>query len=311
VRLNRAMSFFWGPADPRTYALVRIAFAGAALANLIELWPQRYEYLAGDGTIVLDGLRRATQGKLYASVFYAIPSHAGVTAVFVCAAVALVALGLGMFSRVAAFAAFVWHLSYSNRALPVLHGWDAILRCYSLLLLVSPLGRAWSLDGRLRPRPSDGNTVPIYGLRMMQWQLFVLYLTTLWLKLPDPFWRNGQTLAYFSISQYARAPNDLFLVHHEWISAIGTYASLAAEAAIPWLLWMRHTRWLGFVAGLWLHAGIAFTAKLGVFSSCMIAPYLSFLERADVDWLVALTKVRSARELRATLIPSATRSGAD
>jgi hypothetical protein len=285
--MKRLIAFFWGPADPRAYALVRITLAVAAFINLADLWPHRYEYLALDGMVPLDGLRRATAGKLYGSIFYSVPSEAGVTAVFIGAAVALVALGLGWWTRVAAALVFAWHLSYCHRAFPVLHGWDAILRSYSLLVLVSPTGRVWSLDGLRRPRPDDGADVPAYGLRLMQWQLFVLYFMTVWLKVPDSFWRSGQVLAYFSISQYSRTPDNLFLVRHEWLSTIGTYLSMAAEASIPWLLWSRRTRFLGMAAGFGLHFMIGTTARLGVFSICMIPPYMAYLERGDIDWLIA------------------------
>ena len=306
--MKRLIAFFWGPADPRAYALVRITLAAAALINLADLWPHRDEYLALGGMVPLDGLRRATAGKLYGSIFYAVHSEAGVTAVFIGAALALVALGLGWRTRVAAALVFAWHLSYCHRAFPVLHGWDAILRSYSLLVLVSPSGRAWSLDHVRRPRPDDTADVPAYGLRLMQWQLFVLYFMTIWLKVPDSFWRSGQVLAYFSISQYSRTPNSLFLVRHEWLSTIGTYLSMAAEASIPWLLWSRRTRFLGMASGFGLHFMIGTTARLGVFSICMIPPYMAYLERGDIDWLIALYQRARSLLIRQS-VPRASVSG--
>jgi len=302
---RRILDFFWGPADPRAYALVRIVFATTALINLVDLWPHRIEYFASTGMVPLDGLRQANAGKLFGSVFYLVTSETGVTLLLVGAALALVALGVGLGTRVAAVLAFVWHLSYCHRAFPVLHGWDALLRSLSLLVLVSPSGRVWSVDHLLRPRPEDAGDVPAYGLRLVQWQLFTLYFMTAWLKTPDAFWRSGQVLAYFSISQYSRTPNSLFLVRHEWISAVGTYLSLAAEASIPWLLWSKRTRWLGMAAGFGLHLMIGTTARLGVFSICMATPYMAFLDRGDIDWLIGLGRVRSLRDLRDRLTPFA------
>ncbi len=297
--MKKIVAFFWDGVDPRAYALVRIMLAVGSLANLIDLWPRRLMYFAASGMISRDAIRKVTAGKLYASIFYWVSSDAGVTAVFVCAAIAIVAFGVGLFTRVAAGLVLAWTLSYSHRAFPILHGWDAVLRSYTFLAFVSPLGRAWSVDHRLRPRPDDDRDVPVYGLRLMQWQLFVLYTTTVWLKVPDAFWRSGQVLAYFAMSQYSRSPDDLFLVHHEWVSAIGSYLTLVTELAIPWLLWFRRTRPLGLLGGFGLHLTIAATGRLGVFSTCMIAPYMAFLERADIDWLVSLVKVRSVRDLRA------------
>jgi hypothetical protein len=298
---RRLYDYFWAGTDPRVYALVRIAVSIAAFVNLVDLWPHRQMYLSDDGLFSAEVVRAATRGKLYESVFYGIHSQGGVTAVFVCAAVAIVALALGFGTRVAAGLVWFWHISYSHRAFPILHGWDAVLRSYTLLVFLSPGGRMWSVDRLLFPRATDTEDVPVYGLRLMQWQLLVLYTTTCWLKVADVFWRNGTVLAYFSMSQYSRNPDDPFLVNHEWISAIGTYLTLAVEIALPWLLWFKKTRPLGVLAGFGLHATIAATAVLGVFTTCMIPPYFAFLDRGDVDWLVSLVKVRSVPQLRAML----------
>jgi hypothetical protein len=285
--VRKVVDFFWGPSDPRTYALVRIALAIAGLVNLADLWPHRHEYLASTGMISLDLIRNGARGGLYGSVFFWVSSETGVTAVVIVAALALVALGAGLWTRAAAALVFVWHVSYSLRAFPVLHSWDSILRIYSFIVLVSPTGRIWSASHVIHPDPRDADDVPAYGLRLMQWQLYVIYLMTFWLKAPDPFWRNGQLLAYFSVSVFSRTPNDLFLVRHEWLSALGTYLSLAIEASVPWLLSFRRTRALGFLAGFGLHFMIGATAMLEVFSVCMIPPYMAFLDRHDIDRLVA------------------------
>jgi hypothetical protein len=296
--MMQIIQFFWGPSDARTYALVRISLSIAGLVNLIDLWPHRFEYFASGGMIPLHVVREATRGGLYGSVFFWVSSQTGVTAVFLAAALALVTLGLGIFTRASAALVFAWHASYSVRAVPVLHSWDSILRIYSLIALVSPAGRAWSLAHALRPLPEDSHPAPAYGLRLMQWQLYVLYLTTFWLKVPDPFWRSGQLLAYFSVSLYSRAPNSLFLIRHEWISSVGTYLSLAVEASVPWLLSFRRTRPFGLLSGLGFHLVIAASAKLAIFSLCMVPPYMSFLDRRDIDWAIARLKPRTnqARE---------------
>jgi fatty-acid desaturase len=299
--LRRIFAYFWGSADPRTYALVRIGLSVAGLVNLVDLWPRRFAYLASTGIVSVRAIRDATGGGYYGSVFYWIGSETGVTLVLLVAAVALIALGLGVWTRAAVALVFVWHLSYSHRAFPVLHSWDAILRIYSFLVLISPTGRIWSIDHLRHPRASDGEDVPIYGLRLMQWQLIVLYVATVWLKVPDAFWRNGQMLAYFSLSVYSRNPDNLLLVHNEWLSAVETYLSLIIEISVPFLLALPRTRIVGLLAGIGLHFTIAASAKLAVFSLCMVPPYLAFLDRHDIDWFIALCRARSLGELRALI----------
>jgi hypothetical protein len=297
MTMKRVVDFFWGPADARAYALVRIALAIGGLVNLIDLWPHRFELYASTGMVSLRAVHAAMNGIRYLSVFDYVGSEGGTTAVFVAAGLALAALGLGVFPRVAAMLVVVWHLSSSHRAPPILHGWDHILRAYSLLILVSPMPKVWTLRGTAAP-----GSVPAYGLRLMQWQLAVIYMTTVWQKLPDPYWRNGQLLAYFSVSLFSRAPDSLFLVHHEWLSALATYVSLAIEASIPWLLWFERTRVLGLLAGFGLHFLVAVTARIAVFSTCMLIPYAAFLESADIDWFTALARSRSPRAFMDVLL---------
>lgn len=290
---SRVVDFFWGPADARVYALVRIALAIAGLVNLVDLWPHRLEYYASTGMVSLGAVHESMHGYRYLSVFDYVGSDAAVTAVFAAAAMALIALGLGIFPRIAAILVLIWHLSSSHRAPPILHGWDHILRVYSLLVAVSPMPRVW----RAGQQRQEATAVPAYGLRLMQWQLAVIYVTTVWQKVPDPYWRNGQLLAYFSVSLFSRDPGTLFLIRHEWVSAVATYTSLAIEASIPWLLWSRRMRMLGFLAGFGLHFMVAVTARIAIFSTCVMMPYLAFLESADIDWLAALARSRSPREI--------------
>jgi hypothetical protein len=80
------------------------------------------------------------------------------------------------------------------------------------------------------------------------------------------------------------------------LSALGTYLSLAIEAGVPWLLSFRRTRALGFLAGFGLHFMVGATAMLGVFSVCMVAPYMAFIDRRDIDWLTSrLSRLKAGR----------------
>jgi hypothetical protein len=289
---RRTFDYFWGAADPRAYAMVRIGLAIGGLMNLVDLWPQRFEFFASTGMVPLGVVHGAMHGYRYLSIFDYVGSESGTTAVFVAAALALAALGFGIWPRSAAAIVYLWHLSASHRAPPILHGWDHILRAFSLLVLVSPMPQVWMV-GRGRRLAS----VPAYGLRMMQWQLAIIYIVTVWQKVPDVYWRNGQLLAYFSVSLFSRTPDQLFLVRHEWASALATYASLAIEASIPWLLWFKRSRMLGLLVGFGLHLLVALTAKILIFSTCVMVPYAAFLESADIDWLSALVHARRPREV--------------
>jgi hypothetical protein len=225
---------------------------------------------------------------VYFSVFALAGSDAGVTAVMLVTALALVMLLAGICPRLAAGWVLVWHLSYMARSPLSLTGWDDLLRSYSFLVLVSPMGKSWTFAalrrGFSRMVPED---VSRHGLVLMRLQVFVLYWQTVLTRLrhPDPYWVNGEFLSYFMLSHYARWPGR-WVLDYESILILGTYAVQLAEVSIPVLLCVKKTRWWGFLLGTALHVGIAVAGRdLALFCLAMMMTYLAFLRKEDVDGL--------------------------
>ncbi len=300
---GKVHDLFFGPADPRAYALVRTSFAAVALLNLIDLWPDRHAFFSSAGLIDLETLRRNTAGAPYVSVFYWIQEPAGVTAVFIIAAIALIALGCGYATRLCAIIAWLWQCSYVTRAFPAMHGWDVLLRIIAFVLMVSPSDRIWRLDSLWNRKTiqsvdsiSDQKFVPRYGLVLLQVQLAVVYWHTVWLKVDDSFWRDGEFISFFMMSMYSRFPN-FHWENWQLLSNVLTYGTLVTELAIPLLLWNRRCRWLGFVLGIFLHGGIWFMSSLWLFSLTIMIPYFAFLEPQDFQSLRLLIRGDSRTSL--------------
>src|ERR1700753_2309361 len=158
--------WFLGPADPRAYACLRIGYASAALCVLVDFWPLRNTLIAETGMF---GGADLSAPVLTLDVFRLARSEAAVSAVFLCVALSLVSLALGVLPRLCAFIAYVWVLSYSDTAQTALSGFDTILRVIGFVLVVSPQVPTWSVG----PRWARGTSAapPRYGLRLVQWQL--------------------------------------------------------------------------------------------------------------------------------------------
>lgn len=268
---------WFAPTDPQVYAVLRIGFSVVALLNLLNLWPHRHAFFSDTGLIDLAATRSQTEGGAYFSVFYLGDSPPMVTTVMVIAGLAMILLGLGILPRVMIALIFVFHLSYSYRAFPIIHGWDIMLRISSFFLLVSPLG----------DRRNGSRRVPRYGLVLFQVQLAVIYWQTVWLKLNDAFWRNGEFISYFMLSIYSRIPRA-FWADQILLSNVLTFGTLAVEIAVPFLLWKERTRIWGFFIGWGLHIGIALFSEIWVFSLVTMMMYLAFLTGRD------LTRIQSA-----------------
>lgn len=298
TRVDAAIdTLVWKPVDVRIYAALRIAFAAVSLLNLVDLWPHRHAFFSPDGMIDLAEVQEAVGNQPYYSVFNYVTSDTGTTAIFVSAAVAILALGAGCFSRLAAVLVYVWYLSYNYRAFPVLHGWDRLMLITGFVLMLAPIGHAWSVDAwrHLRAGRTVVRAVPIYGLNVLKLQILVMYLDTVWLKVDDMYWRNGEFTAYFMLSLYSRFRWPV-MADLGMLSAAFTYGTLAAELSIAWLLLFKKTRLWGFIVGCGLHIGIAVTANLTIFSAATIILYIAFLDDDDMARIVGWTK----RRIRAT-----------
>jgi hypothetical protein len=280
--------WFLGPADARAYACIRIGYAIAALSVLVDFWPLRSVLLSEDG--LFGGAAPGSTLNLFAWA----RSQTAVDAVMLVAAASMVCLALGVAPRLAAAVTYVWVLSYSETAAVALSGFDTILRVVGFVLVVSPMPRTFCI-GATKEAPAP----PAYGLRLVQWQLMLIYVGTVWLKAPDEFWRRGEAVTYFMMSMFARFPNPGFS-HRLVLGGILTYGTLLIEIGVPFLLWMRRTRWLGALLGLSLHLGIALSSKLALFSLTILPLYLAFFEKSDFDALASLfgrePRVEGSRE---------------
>jgi len=266
--------WFFAPADPRAYVALRTAFGVTALSVLVDLWPIRLSLLGESGMFGA----APSRGLPFLDVFSVARSDAAVTAVFVLAAAAAVSLVLGFLPRVSAFVIYCWAASYTGAAPIAQSGFDTILRVVGFALVVGPkveTRRMWKMMPGAPPPPA-------YGLRLVQWQLMLIYICTAWLKAPDEFWRNGEAISYFWMSMFSRFPSPVFS-HFGVLGAVLTYSTLLIEISLPFLLWMRRTRWLGVFLGCALHVGIAMTSKLALFSLAITSLYLAFFERGDFD----------------------------
>ena len=283
------------PADSRIYACVRIGFAFAALVNLILLWPDRACLLTEAGMIDQE-LTRQTYLWPYLTVFDWCRDDTSVSIVLLVAAAAMILLLVGKYQRVAALLVYVWHVSYSARAVTALTGWDSVLRSISFLVLLAPLPAVWALDKSRERTP----VVKIYGLTLMRFQLLVIYWQTVLDRHDSEFWLSGEFMGYYVLSEYARWP-AIWLVDFDMTLRVVTYLILILEVVLPLLLMNRRWHRVGMLTGLLFHFGIFVTSlNLLMFFLAMMVLYLAFLRSDDIDWLSRQAKywLQTARRLR-------------
>ncbi len=285
--LRLPADLFFRREDERIYAAVRIVFSAVALLNLIFLWPHRHVFFSDAG--MLDhGAAKTVAHPVYLSIFSLAGSEPAVTAIMLVTALALVLLMAGVGARLAAAWVLMWHISYIARGALPLTGWDAVLRCFSFLVLVSPMGKCWTMPAILRGHAAMAPAlVSRHGLVLMRLQVLVIYWQAVIARIlhPDPYWGNGEFLSYFMLSHHARWPGT-WVLEYGSLMALGTYGIQISEAAIPVLLWVKKTRWWGVLLGTALHVGISvFAWDLELFCLAMMMTYFAFLRKEDVEGL--------------------------
>ena len=126
-------------------------------------------------------------------------------------------LMLGWHSRSAALFTWLVWVSLWNRNPLLLDGDDAILKMMCFYLMLSPCGNCWSLDAHLNHKPE---WVSVWPLRLMQFQIALLYFVSGWVKFHSPEWLDGTVLQIILIHpQYSRF-DGWNMIHNFWVSEI-------------------------------------------------------------------------------------------
>lgn len=273
---------FYGPSDARVHGVVRIAIASAAFINWCFLWPQRHQLLAADGMLPID----APSNLRPLSIFHYVEGHTAVDALMLLGLLGTLGVFAGVFLRLSVLVSYLFTLGYSYQATQQTGSWDNILRIAFFVLLFSPLGDpyCWPRGPSKAKRPES---LPRYGLLVLKVQVSLIYLSTVWSKVADPSWRNGDLLQYFFLSVY-RVGDGTWALKWPLLLAALTYLTLLIEVSVPFLLWNKTWRPLGFLLGWGLHLSIALSSNVGLFSLVMMSCYFVFLDGDDMDRAEAL-----------------------
>jgi hypothetical protein len=201
---------------------------------------------------------------------------------------AVVALTVGLGTRLSALVALLLASTFHNRVPEVMNGGDALFRNGLYFLVLAPAGAAWSVDAWLRRRRTPAGPVWIapWSVRLMQIQLCVMYLFTGLAKLGDVKrvdgwfvgdWVDGQAMYWvlndFAICRwpYAALPVPLLLCR------LLSWGTLLFELGfVFFVLFAPLRRWL-LLAGVGLHLGILAVMEVGWFSQVTLCWYVLFL----------------------------------
>jgi len=278
-RVLRQWETFWfRDVPPHSYAILRILFGVLGFISVLGMTPVD-QFWTPEGLFAMPPSGLGLKAQILDRGLGGVVGWA----FFLGLLLSFAALALGYLTGLAILLCFVGSVfqPFWNR-LPLSSAHHVVVVVLFCLVWVD-CGRIWSIDAwrarrtRIAPLVAPA-TEPIWPLRLICFQVALIYFNSgLW-KLNGQLWRDGSAVHYASaLNVFHRFPLEVPAAS-DWPMTIGTYVTLAWEIGFPLLLLHRWTRRLALVIGVLLHAGMAATLELGPFSGIMIASYVAFLQ---------------------------------
>lgn len=192
----------------------------------------------------------------------------------------------------------------------VLYGADTVMRACVVYLALGPSGAACSIDRLIRVWKGKETSLPRVSLwpqRLVQFQMALIYFTTVWFKWEGPTWRDGSATWYPNrLNEFVRFPYPHFLIEMPFVR-ITTYATLIVELALASLVFAKPLRKYVLIAGLGMHGFISYTMNVPVFMAVMCSMYITFYMGEEITEWSKRVGQRLSRFKRTISIPANSR----
>ncbi|HVL38145.1 MAG TPA: HTTM domain-containing protein [Fimbriimonadaceae bacterium] len=282
-----ALDEWWfGYGSPEALGLFRIAMAFLAFVSLSMVLIDFHAWYTENGFVPLIASRRFN-GDFLRFDPLGLVAHPWVTLAFYLLVMAAALLTcVGLWTRISSIVLALGMIALHHRNLMILHSGDTLMRLCLVYLAVAPSGAACSLDRVIRiwrgletPAP---RLISLWGQRLVQFQVAVLYVTTVWHKWRGTYWRDGTATWYPSqLSEFDRFWVPPF-VESETMIKVSTYSTLIVELALGTLVFYRPLRKWVLLAGLAMHAFIEWRYNIPLFQYVMVSTYICFFEGHEV-----------------------------
>ena len=278
--------FFFSTTDASMLGVFRIIMGFIFLLNGLSLVEDFfYWYGVGNESLVplVDSFHFYQDTRI--NLFKILPHHtasAGLILFFYIVFSAFVMLGYQ--TRVSSIILFILMVSLQNRNYAILNSGDTVMRCLLFAMIWAPCGRCYSLDSsqeRKRGRYIS-KTVPIMGIRLIQIQFAIIYLSTALFKFDGMDWVEGTAVYYTARLENFQRLVIPVLFDHLVLVKIMTWFALMTEFAMGTLVWVKELRPWVLLFGILLHLGIELTMSIGFFEWVMLAGYLVFIKNSDL-----------------------------
>ena len=270
------------PIRAETYAILRIVVAFCLLMDqLVQFLPNLEFFYGPTGFAPVETMETHVlyYWRWQSFIFFTNDMAVIYTCFFLWVG-ATVSMLVGWKSRISTCLVWFGFMCFYYRNDVIMNSGDRLLFAILFILVLSPVGKALSVDSKKQPADASSSgpvTVPPWGIRVLQWQIALLYLSTGITKLHGHMWWEGTVIHYVL--------NDVTLAHWSFayfplplfVTKIMTYASVIWECLFLFLVWYKPTRKATLFFGVAFHLGITFLIEVGWFSFYTMTLYLAFL----------------------------------
>ena len=276
-------NFWFRSIDARQYAALRISFGGLSAVYLLGLLPFLETQFSGLGW--LGNVRQIAiqNGGSWSLFFIQAGAHATTLAyaIVMVGIVAAFLLMIGWKSRLTACITWLVWVSLWNRNPLLLDGDDAVLKVMCFYLMLSSCGNCWSIDACLHKMP---HLVDVWPLRLIQFQIALIYFVSGWVKFQSPEWLDGTIMQYVLIHpQYSRWDGWIFIdkpLINVFLAGLAGFIRWW-ELLFPFLLLNAYSRKISILIGILFHLGLLLTMNLRWFPVIMLSLYPALLSNGS------------------------------
>jgi len=287
-------AFFFSRGDARVGCIIRIGFAFILLPYIAAIGLNLHDFYGVNGVLSYSASRDIMDPDSFSVLGVLAPNSMALSLCYWVFVVNVLLLLLGVFSRTQAALVFFWLVAFQHRNILLNDGEDTLARWIAFSLVLMPCGAFFSVDAWRRKLsgvlPKDSS---LLGLRILQIEMTLIYVSAALLKLDGPEWLDGTAVIYAVqlTDVFGRFPLPEFFITSPKLLMLVTWSVLVVECLIPLALWFRATRmWVLPVAAL-LHLSLDYAMNLFLFQWFMLLGLVSFV---DLNWLVCKKNVSGA-----------------
>lgn len=306
--------FFFAPRPTEGMAIFRILWCSMLFCYLLIDIGNAVDFYGPHAILSWDTVRLNFQYP-HASLFNVFGvSYGSVYGIMAIYGVALIFSIIGYHTRASLLVALFCMVSFHQRNIWLLCSSEILMRIIMILLVCSPCGHSLSVDsllGRNIPRFRRPREWAPWAWRLIQIQLSVVYVWTVWQKFKGHTWFDGTALYYATRLDSMKNYPVPFVLDSMLFLKVGTWGTLILEFALGTFIWVKELRKPLILIGIAFHLGIEYMMSIPFFEYVMIIllltfytpeEYLAFVTRIKVWWVEQLSRSRLSDRYKEKLL---------